>query len=116
VTEPSEGQPVFVAVGEVDGEAVFVHYDSETRRVQPRVPWMQQEGQQYWDRETQNLQSTQQVYHVNLDTLQKRYNQSGRYHMRQTMYGCDLLENGEIRGYDQHAYDGRDFIALDKDT
>ncbi|NXA43792.1 HA1F protein, partial [Eudromia elegans] len=38
------------------------------------------------------------------------------YHTRQQMYGCDLLENGEIRGYDQHAYDGRDFVALDMDT
>ncbi|NXA57619.1 HA1F protein, partial [Nothocercus julius] len=37
------------------------------------------------------------------------------YHTLQNMYGCDLLENGEIRGYHQYAYDGRDFIALDKD-
>lgn len=34
----------------------------------------------------------------------------------QNMYGCDLLEDGSIRGFDQHGYDGRDFIALDKDT
>lgn len=31
------------------------------------------------------------------------------------MYGCDILEDGTIRGYSQYAYDGRDFIALDKD-
>uniref|UniRef100_A0A8B9UL71 Ig-like domain-containing protein n=1 Tax=Anas zonorhyncha TaxID=75864 RepID=A0A8B9UL71_9AVES len=32
------------------------------------------------------------------------------------MYGCDVLEDGSIRGFDQHGYEGRDFIALDKDT
>ncbi|NWJ10677.1 HA1F protein, partial [Crypturellus undulatus] len=116
VTERNEGQPAFVIVGEVDGEVVFVRYDSEMRRMEPCVAWMQQEGQQYWDRETQTAQSTQQVFHDGLDTLQKRYNQSGGYHTLQVMSGCDLLENGEIRGYNQYAYNGRDFIALDKNT
>ncbi|NXG44129.1 HA1F protein, partial [Psilopogon haemacephalus] len=31
----------------------------------------------------------------------------------QRMTGCDLLADGSIRGYDQHAIDGRDFIAFD---
>uniref|UniRef100_A0A8B9PMC9 Ig-like domain-containing protein n=1 Tax=Apteryx owenii TaxID=8824 RepID=A0A8B9PMC9_APTOW len=31
------------------------------------------------------------------------------------MYGCDLLEDGEIQGFEQNAYNGRDFIAFDKD-
>ncbi|XP_067169915.1 class I histocompatibility antigen, F10 alpha chain-like [Apteryx mantelli] len=72
--------------------------------------------QQYWDRETQNLQGSQQVFRMALDTLQKRYNHSGGYHTWQEMYGCDLLEDGGIQGFQQYAYDGRDFIALDKDT
>ncbi|WP_255956251.1 HLA class I histocompatibility antigen alpha chain family protein, partial [Klebsiella pneumoniae] len=32
------------------------------------------------------------------------------------MSGCDILEDGTIRGYYQSAYDGRDFIAFDKGT
>uniref|UniRef100_A0A8B9S8A5 Ig-like domain-containing protein n=1 Tax=Apteryx owenii TaxID=8824 RepID=A0A8B9S8A5_APTOW len=72
--------------------------------------------QQYWDRETQKLQRWQQTFCVDLDTLQKRYNQSGGYHTWQSMYGCDLLEDGGIRGFQQYAYDGRDFLAFDKDT
>uniref|UniRef100_A0A8C3PSY9 Ig-like domain-containing protein n=1 Tax=Calidris pygmaea TaxID=425635 RepID=A0A8C3PSY9_9CHAR len=32
------------------------------------------------------------------------------------MYGCDLLEDGSIRGYWQSAYDGRDFLSFDMDT
>ncbi|NXK56817.1 HA1F protein, partial [Chauna torquata] len=37
-------------------------------------------------------------------------------HTLQTMYGCDLLEDGGIRGFEQYGYDGKDFIAFDKDT
>ncbi|NXC44156.1 HA1F protein, partial [Penelope pileata] len=37
-------------------------------------------------------------------------------HTLQQMHGCDLLEDGAIRGYDQIAYDGKDFIAFDMDT
>ncbi|XP_054254838.1 class I histocompatibility antigen, F10 alpha chain-like [Indicator indicator] len=37
-------------------------------------------------------------------------------HTLQEMIGCDLLEDGSIRGYYQSAYDGKDFIALDKDS
>uniref|UniRef100_A0A663FIM1 Ig-like domain-containing protein n=1 Tax=Aquila chrysaetos chrysaetos TaxID=223781 RepID=A0A663FIM1_AQUCH len=31
------------------------------------------------------------------------------------MVGCDILEDGSTRGYEQYAYDGRDFIAFDLD-
>lgn len=34
----------------------------------------------------------------------------------QMMIGCDILEDGSIRGYDQYAFDGRDFLAFDMDT
>ncbi|XP_072213840.1 class I histocompatibility antigen, F10 alpha chain-like [Excalfactoria chinensis] len=37
-------------------------------------------------------------------------------HTLQRMYGCDILEDGTTWGYRQVAYDGRDFIAFDKDT
>ncbi|NXV81816.1 HA1F protein, partial [Atlantisia rogersi] len=37
-------------------------------------------------------------------------------HTWQGMYGCDLLEDNSMRGYEQYAYDGRDFIAFDTDT
>ncbi|NWX94683.1 HA1B protein, partial [Nothoprocta pentlandii] len=70
VTEPSAGLPAFVSVGVLDGEVEFVHYDSETRRMEPRVPWMMGAvDPQYWDRNTRIDQSNQQVFHVGLDTL-----------------------------------------------
>ncbi|XP_063174830.1 class I histocompatibility antigen, F10 alpha chain-like [Chroicocephalus ridibundus] len=116
VSEPSPGVPQFVSVGYVDGN-VISRYDSETGRVVPRADWMAANlDQAYWDSQTQILQGNQQVDRVNLETLRSRYNQSRGVHRVQTMYGCDLLEDGSTRGYSQYAYDGRDFIALDMDT
>ncbi|NXY85928.1 HA1F protein, partial [Alcedo cyanopectus] len=37
-------------------------------------------------------------------------------HSLQRIGGCDLLEDGSIRGYWQYGYNGRDFISLNKDT
>ncbi|XP_048785985.1 class I histocompatibility antigen, F10 alpha chain-like [Lagopus muta] len=118
MTDPGTGLPWFVAVGYVDSE-IFVHYDSTARRYVPRTEWVKAAGAvdpEYWERSTQILQSTEQVYRVNLNTLRERFNQSGGSHTGQWMYGCDIFEDGTTRGYDQHAYNGRDFIAFDKDT
>ncbi|GAB0201656.1 class I histocompatibility antigen, F10 alpha chain-like [Grus japonensis] len=116
VSEPSPGVPQFMSVGYVDG-TLIARYDSETGRMVPGADWMRDNlDQRYWDEETQIAQSDQQVYHVDLDTLRDRYNQSGRAQTRQRMVGCDLLEDGSTRGYWQDAYDGRDFIAFDMDT
>ncbi|KFV87790.1 Class I histocompatibility antigen, F10 alpha chain, partial [Struthio camelus australis] len=38
------------------------------------------------------------------------------YHTVQRMFGCDLLEDGRIEGFQQYAYDGKDFISFDKKT
>ncbi|XP_040398745.1 class I histocompatibility antigen, F10 alpha chain-like isoform X4 [Cygnus olor] len=116
VSDPGPGLPQFVTVGYVDGE-VFVYYDSETQRKEPRVDWIAANtDQQYWDRETEISRSNEQIFRVDLDMLRERYNQSRGSHTVQRMFGCDLLEDGSIRGFDQYGYEGRDFIALDKDT
>ncbi|KAM9211350.1 class I histocompatibility antigen, F10 alpha chain-like [Leptosomus discolor] len=116
VSEPSPGVPQFVAVGYVDGN-LFVRYDSETRRAVPRADWVRGAvDSQYWDTNTQIAQSNQHIDITGLETLRQRYNQSGTAHTMQTMYGCDLLEDNSTRGFYQDAYDGRDFIAFDKDS
>nr|BAD69566.1 MHC class I antigen [Gallus gallus] len=116
MTDPGPGMPWFVDVGYVDGE-IFVHYDSDTRRFVPRTEWIAANvDQQYWDGQMRNAQGTEQTDRVNLDTAPQRFNRSGGSHTVQRMYGCDILEDGTTRGFQQHAYDGRDFIAFDKDT
>ncbi|GAB1300993.1 H-2 class I histocompatibility antigen, Q10 alpha chain [Apodemus speciosus] len=118
VSRPGLGEPRFISVGYVD-DTQFVRFDSdaENPRYEPRAPWMEQEGPEYWERETQIAERNEQVYRVNLRTLLGYYNQSeAGSHTFQRMSGCDVGSDGRfLRGYMQFAYDGCDYIALNED-
>ncbi|XP_041490422.1 H-2 class I histocompatibility antigen, L-D alpha chain-like isoform X3 [Microtus oregoni] len=118
VSRPGLGEPRFISVGYVD-EKQFVRYDSdaETPKNEPRAPWIEKEGPEYWERETQIAKDTEQIFRGNLKTLLGYYNQSeGGSHTIQLMYGCELGSDWRLlRGYEQFAYDGRDYIALNDD-
>ncbi|XP_015684078.2 class I histocompatibility antigen, F10 alpha chain-like, partial [Protobothrops mucrosquamatus] len=118
ISEPSQGLPQFVTVGYVDGQ-VFAYYDSNSRRMQPRVSWMEKVGKedpQYWDSETQISRGTEETFRENLEILRLRYNQSEGLHIIQIMYGCALQADGSKGGFIQHGYDGGTFLTFDKDT
>ncbi|XP_062978983.1 H-2 class I histocompatibility antigen, Q9 alpha chain-like isoform X2 [Elgaria multicarinata webbii] len=118
VSEPGQGLPQFIIVGYVD-EQLFVQYDSNTQRARPRTPWMETVGEEdpsYWDRNSQIAQNDEQVFRVDLRNVPKYYNQSGGFHTLQYMYGCELRGDGSVRGYDQYAYDGRDYISFNMET
>ncbi|MCV4606921.1 HLA class I histocompatibility antigen alpha chain family protein, partial [Escherichia coli] len=78
---------------------------------------MEREGPDYWERETQKAKGNEQNYRVSLRNLRGYYNQSeGGSHTIQWMSGCDVGSDGSLlRGYEQHAYDGRDYIALNEE-
>ncbi|XP_006052357.2 BOLA class I histocompatibility antigen, alpha chain BL3-7 [Bubalus bubalis] len=118
VSRPGLGEPRFISVGYVD-DTQFVRFDSDAPdpRIEPRSRWVEQEGPEYWDQETQRTKDTAQFFRVYLNTLRGYYNQSeAGSHTVQEMYGCDVgSDGGFLRGYDQLAYDGRDYIALNED-
>ncbi|XP_070372855.1 saoe class I histocompatibility antigen, A alpha chain [Equus asinus] len=118
VSRPGRGEPRFIAVGYVD-DTQFVRFDSDAAspRMEPRAPWMEQEGPEYWERETRTAKGNAQTFRVDLNTLRGYYNQSeAGSHTYQLMYGCDLRPDGRhLRGYSQFAYDGADYIALNED-
>nr|WAI89172.1 MHC class I antigen [Sus scrofa] len=118
VSRPDRGDSRFIAVGYVD-DTQFVRFDSDAPnpRMEPRVPWIQQEGQEYWDEETRKIKGFAQINRVDLNTLRGYYNQSeAGSHTIQTMYGCDVGPDGLLlRGYSQFGYDGADYIALNED-
>ncbi|NWI86225.1 HA1F protein, partial [Pitta sordida] len=116
VSEPSPGVPQFMAMGFVDG-IPFTRYDSEKGRMEPLTPWMAAGAEPgYWDRETQTSKRNQQVFAVNFQTLRTRYNQSGGLHTLQWVAGCDLLDDGSIRGSSRYGYDGWDFIFFELES
>ncbi|XP_054578164.1 patr class I histocompatibility antigen, B-1 alpha chain-like isoform X1 [Eptesicus fuscus] len=123
VSRPGGGEPRFIAVGYVD-DTQFVRFDSDSAspRMEPRAPWMQepwveQADPRYWDVETRNIRETAQAFRANLKNLRRYYNQSADgSHTFQWMYGCEMGPDGSfLRGYDQFAYDGADYIALNED-
>ncbi|KAL8213488.1 UNVERIFIED_CONTAM: hypothetical protein K2H54_066016 [Gekko kuhli] len=121
VSEPGQGLPQFSIVGYVDDQP-FTKYDSVRRRDVPLVPWMEEVGKedpQYWEEQTQLSQGSESAFRVNLGTLRERFSQqnSRGLHTLQVMYGCEVGPDGRFSGgYMQYAYDGEDFLALDRET
>uniref|UniRef100_A0A8D2EH75 Ig-like domain-containing protein n=1 Tax=Theropithecus gelada TaxID=9565 RepID=A0A8D2EH75_THEGE len=107
VSRPGRGEPRFISVGYVD-DTQFVRFDSdaESPREEPRAPWMEQEGPEYWEEQTRIAKDAAQTYRGSLRNLRGYYNQSE----------ADLGPDGRLlRGYYQDAYDGKDYIALNGD-
>nr|CAE6818083.1 B [Macaca fascicularis] [Macaca fascicularis]CAE6818084.1 B [Macaca fascicularis] [Macaca fascicularis] len=102
VSRPGRREPRFIAVGYVD-DTQFVRFDSdaESPRMEPRAPWAEQEGPEYWEEQTRRVKDITQSFRVGLGNLRGYYNQSeAGSHTLQWMFGCDLRPDGRLlRGY-----------------
>nr|QHB49887.1 MHC class I antigen [Ctenopharyngodon idella] len=106
--------PEFTAVGLVD-DGQFMYFDSNIKKAVPKTEWIRQnEGADYWDRQTQGLIVEHQDLKNSIQIAKERFNQSKGVHVFQQMYGCSWdEETGDVDGFDKFGYDGEDFITLD---
>ncbi|XP_054554535.1 class I histocompatibility antigen, Gogo-B*0101 alpha chain-like [Talpa occidentalis] len=118
MSRPRPGEPGFIAVGSVD-DTQFVWFDSDSPgpRMETRLPWMEQEGLEHWEGETQRAKGKAQTFQENLLDLHGRYNgERPGSHTLQEMSGCDVGPDGRLlHGYSQSAHDGTDYLALNGD-
>ncbi|KAM9446950.1 class I histocompatibility antigen, F10 alpha chain-like isoform 1-T1 [Clarias gariepinus] len=115
---PGINFPEFTIVGQVDGQQ-FNFYHSKIRRMIPKTEWILKndaKDPEYWNRNTQIAQDSQEIFKVNVGTAMQRFNQTKGVHTVQLMYGCELDDDGTTRGYTQYGYDGEDFISFDLKT
>ncbi|XP_063152175.1 major histocompatibility complex class I-related gene protein-like isoform X4 [Candoia aspera] len=118
VSKAGPGLPNFSAVGYVDDQLI-ARYESHSKKVHPRVSWMsmlEEKEPQFCNRYTRILQKDEKDFQENVQMLQKRYNQSGEFHMVQMMISCEVWEDGSRSGRWQYGYDGRDFLSFDMNT
>ncbi|KAG9466808.1 hypothetical protein GDO78_016045 [Eleutherodactylus coqui] len=115
VSALGSGIPEYSSVGYVDDQEI-VNYNSVSQRLLPRAEWMKKEGPEYWEDGTQIGKEQEVVFRHNVRIAMERFNQTGGFHIFQGMSGCELNDDGSIRGYQQQRYDGGEFIALDTQT
>ncbi|XP_031517721.1 HLA class I histocompatibility antigen, Cw-3 alpha chain-like isoform X5 [Papio anubis] len=83
VSRPGRGEPHFIYVGYVD-DTQFVRFDSDAAspRTEPRAPWVEQEGPEYWEEQTRRAKARAQADRADLRTLRGYYNQSEAVRLR----------------------------------
>ena len=91
VSRPGRGDPRFIAVGYVD-DTQFVRFDSDaaTGRMEPRARWMEQEGPEFWEEQTEIAKVHAQTSRSNLQTALGYYNPVSYTHLTlpTTCRGC----------------------------
>ncbi|XP_007646186.1 H-2 class I histocompatibility antigen, K-D alpha chain [Cricetulus griseus] len=118
VSRPGLEETLYMTAGYVENTE-FVHFNSATvnPRFEPRVPWMEQVGQEYWDDQTHIAKSAKQQIRACFQKLQGYYNQSQNSpHTIQRMTGCYIGHDGHLfHAYRQFGYDGEDYLTLNED-
>ncbi|XP_037116328.1 BOLA class I histocompatibility antigen, alpha chain BL3-6-like [Syngnathus acus] len=111
--------PEYWEAAYVDGVQIL-HFDSNHRKTRAKHDWVDkitEDDPHYWETETAGSIQNEQLFKVNIEIANKRFNQTGGVHMLQEMFGCEWNdETGEVDGWLHYSYDGGDFISFELKT
>ncbi|XP_048038154.1 uncharacterized protein LOC125263208 [Megalobrama amblycephala] len=112
--QTTSGMPEFSAVTKLDDQQID-YYDSNTKKLIPKQDWMKEfASTEKWRKYTEIRERVQQINKLNIHDVMQEFSQSHGLHTYQRMYGCEWDDQtGDSQGFDQYAYDGEDFVALD---
>ncbi|XP_077876432.1 saoe class I histocompatibility antigen, A alpha chain isoform X2 [Ictidomys tridecemlineatus] len=93
----------YTSVGYVD-DTLFLRFDSDALnpRVEPRAQWMEYETPAFWEAQTKIAEAHEQKLRWNLRSTLRYLNRSED-------------DGSLLRGYEEFAYDGADYISLNED-
>ncbi|KAM3911166.1 class I histocompatibility antigen, F10 alpha chain-like isoform 2-T3 [Leptodactylus fuscus] len=94
----------------------IVNYNTDSGRYHPRVQWIEKVEPEHWKAHTQLCKQEEAVYTQDVKIVMSSFNQTGGFHFYQVMFGCELGDDGSISGFEQHGYDGKEFMSLDTQT
>nr|XP_008260685.1 hereditary hemochromatosis protein isoform X1 [Oryctolagus cuniculus] len=123
-SQPDLGLPLFEALGYLDDQ-LFVSYDHESRRAEPRAPWLQGgTSSQLWLQLSQSLKGWDHMFTVDFWTIMDNHNHSqvkslGVFpgsHTLQVILGCEVREDNSTRGFWKYGYDGQDHLEFCPET
>uniref|UniRef100_A0A8C8YP37 Homeostatic iron regulator n=1 Tax=Prolemur simus TaxID=1328070 RepID=A0A8C8YP37_PROSS len=115
-SEPDFGPSLFEALGYVDDQ-LFVYYDHESRRAEPRAPWVwNRTSSQLWLQLSQSLKGWDHMFTVDFWTIMDNDNHSKESHTLQVILGCEMQEDNSTRGFWKYGYDGQDHLEFCPET
>ncbi|XP_064408855.1 major histocompatibility complex class I-related gene protein-like [Latimeria chalumnae] len=106
--------PEFILVVVLDGTQIG-YYDSNTKTTVSKLDGLNKQTDLDWDVYISYATQQQATFPLKLNKIMKRANHTG-FHIYQRLVGCELDANGNMRGFNQHGYDGEDILSFDKDN
>ncbi|XP_068103887.1 class I histocompatibility antigen, F10 alpha chain-like [Hyperolius riggenbachi] len=112
VSAPGSRLPVYFIVVYVDDQQI-ANYSGDTQQTLPKTEWIKKMEPELWDESTKLSQTAEPFMRHNLQVVMKEFNHTGGTHTYQSLYGCELRDDGSTAGNQRDGYDGRDFLYLD---
>ncbi|XP_021116151.1 hereditary hemochromatosis protein isoform X2 [Heterocephalus glaber] len=114
-SEPELGLPLFEALGYVDDQ-LFVSYNGESRRAEPRAQWIGRTSSRMWLQLSQSLKGWEHMFILDFWTIVDNHNHSKESHTLQVIFGCEVQEDNSTRGFWKYGYDGQDHLDFCPET